>query len=60
VIRAIRHDRMEVVVAPIHIRAGANFATLAPAVSAFFQQLAGGPGIAERVTAEQVGKRPED
>ncbi len=58
VLRAIRRNRMEVVIAPVGIRIGANIASVAPALSAFFQGIAGGPGIAAELTSEQAGKRP--
>lgn len=58
VLRAIRRNRMEVVVAPAAVRLGASIATLAPAASAFFQQLAGGVDVAERLAKEQTAKRP--
>jgi short-subunit dehydrogenase len=58
VLRSIEHDRMEIVVAPIPIRLGANIAALAPAMSAFFQQLVG-ENVAVRLSTEQTNKRPD-
>jgi uncharacterized protein len=58
VLRSIEHDRMEVVVAPVPIRVGANIAALAPAMSAFFQQVFG-ENVAGRLSTEQTNKRPD-
>jgi short-subunit dehydrogenase len=58
VLRSIEHNRMEVVVAPIPIRVGANIAALAPAMSAFFQQLVG-EDVAANLATEQTNKRPD-
>jgi short-subunit dehydrogenase len=49
VVRAIEHDPTEVYVAPVELRAGATFATVAPGLSAAVQRLMG--------TAEMTGGR---
>ena len=56
VVEAIERDAAEIDVAPLHLRAGATFAGVAPDVAARFMRLAGGDRIAAAVT----GDRPAD
>ncbi|MGC9221644.1 MAG: SDR family NAD(P)-dependent oxidoreductase [Solirubrobacteraceae bacterium] len=58
VLHAIEHNRTELVVAPLAMRAGANVAALAPALSAAIQKLAGARRMAVNMAARQAGKRP--
>ena len=60
VLTAIERNRMEVTVAPLPLRLGASIGAMAPGLSAFGQRLAGGAGIARRVSEAQVQKRPDD
>ena len=57
VLRAIEHNKAEVDVAPIHMRAGVAIAGLAPELVARVTRLAGGDRIAERMEAEQKQAR---
>jgi len=59
VIAAIEHDRAEIDVAPITLRAGAAIASVAPAVSARVSRLLGSHRIAEGVVARQRGQNDE-
>ncbi|MGA2470833.1 MAG: SDR family NAD(P)-dependent oxidoreductase [Solirubrobacteraceae bacterium] len=54
---AIRHNRGEVVVAPLGMRAGATFASFAPELAARATRLAGGDRIALRFESAQADKR---
>jgi short-subunit dehydrogenase len=54
---AIEHDRAEVGVAPLSMRAGAAFGSLAPELSARIQRRLGGAKIAEDMARGQQGKR---
>ena len=56
-IDAVEHDRAEAVVAPALLRAGANFAAIAPATASRLQRLAGGDRVAARIARAQRGKR---
>ncbi len=58
VIGAIEHNRAEVSVAPLAVRAGASLAAVAPSVAASLQTLMGGGRIASVVSERQRGKRP--
>jgi short-subunit dehydrogenase len=60
VIRAIERNRGEVTVAPLGLRAGASLAAMAPGLAAFGQRFLGGAGVARRVSAGQVKKRPDE
>jgi uncharacterized protein len=57
-IRAIERNRVEVAVAPLGLRVGANIASVAPGLSAFGQRLLGGSRVARRVSDNQTEKRP--
>ena len=57
VVIAIEHDRGEVDVAPIRMKLGTRFATLAPSVSARVQRRLGGERIAADMAAGQAEKR---
>lgn len=57
VIRAIRRDRAEVVVAPPHHRAGAAFAAVAPEAAMRAQRRLGGDRVAAALAARQRDKR---
>ncbi len=57
VVSAIEHDRGEVDVAPLSIRAGAKLAELAPGASAALTQRIGGRRVADDVASGQRGKR---
>lgn len=56
---AVRRNRAEVTVAPFAMRIGADIASLAPALSARMQRLAGGAAVAQRIARGQAGKRPD-
>jgi uncharacterized protein len=58
VLSAIRRNRAEVVVAPIALRLGADFAGLAPGIAATFQRVAGGARIATDLASNQTDKLP--
>ena len=57
VVRAIEHDRAEIDVAPISMRAGAAFAGLAPELSARVQRRLGGAKVADDMARGQRDKR---
>ena len=57
VVVAIEHDRGEVDVAPIGVKLGARFATVAPSVSARLQRRLGGERVAADLSAGQADKR---
>jgi hypothetical protein len=57
VIVAIEHDRGEVDVAPMAIKLGTRFSTLAPSVSARLQRRLGGEKIAAELGEGQANKR---
>ena len=57
VLRAITQNRGEVDVAPIGMRAGAAFASLAPEMSAKVAKRLGGDKVAEQLAAGQADKR---
>jgi short-subunit dehydrogenase len=57
VIRAITQDKGEVDVAPIGMRAGSTFASIAPSMSAKVAKRLGGDKIAEQLAAGQANKR---
>jgi|SRR5579884_209649 len=58
VLDAVEHDRAEVSVAPLSLRLGASFASVAPAAAARFARLAGGDRVARDLAAGQTDKRP--
>src|SRR5205807_1783356 len=58
VIDAIERDRAEVAVAPLSVRLGADFASLAPTTAARLTRLAGGDRVAAEHVAGQRFKRP--
>jgi short-subunit dehydrogenase len=60
VISAIEHNRAEVTVAPLTLRAGAAVATLAPSLAALGQRALGAGTLAKRVSAAQAGRRPPE
>lgn len=57
VVRAIEHDRGEVHVAPVSVRAGTTLAELSPSLSARMTRLLGGRRVAEDFAAAQADKR---
>ncbi len=57
VVQAIERDRAEVDVAPLPLRAGAAFASLAPDLAARVSRRLGAEGIAHRVAGTQREKR---
>ena len=57
VIRAIERDRAEVEVAPLGLRLGAGFASVAPALAAGVQRKIGGGRVAADLAASQADKR---
>jgi len=57
VLRAIERDRAEVDVAPLGLRAGATFASVAPELSARLTRRLGGDQIARELAAGQADKR---
>jgi short-subunit dehydrogenase len=57
VVVAIEHDRGELDVAPIRLKLGTRFATVAPSVSARLQRRLGGEKIAAEMGAGQADKR---
>lgn len=59
IVSAIERNRIEVTVAPLPMRLGADIASVAPGLSARFQRLMGGARIARKVSAGQIGKRPD-
>ncbi len=58
VLEAVSRNRAEVVVAPLGLRLGADLASLAPALAAGLQRIAGGARVARRVSEGQLRKRP--
>jgi short-subunit dehydrogenase len=56
-VSAIERDRAEVEVAPVALRAGVRFATLAPDVAARFNRRMGAQRIADAMAAGQADKR---
>ena len=57
VIRAIEHDRAEIDVAPVTLRAGAAFAGLAPGVAAALNRRLGAKQISDSMARGQADKR---
>jgi short-subunit dehydrogenase len=57
VIRAIERNRAEVEVAPLSLRIGASFASVAPGIAAFGSRLLGSDRIATDMAEGQRGKR---
>jgi uncharacterized protein len=57
VVVAIEHDRGELDVAPLGMKLGSRFATVAPSVSARLQRRLGGERIAADMSAGQADKR---
>ncbi|HEY7892973.1 MAG TPA: SDR family NAD(P)-dependent oxidoreductase [Solirubrobacteraceae bacterium] len=57
VVRAIERNRGEIDVAPLSLRLGAMFASVAPEVSLRFQRLAGGAKVSRDLGQAQQGKR---
>jgi short-subunit dehydrogenase len=57
VIVAIEHDRGEVDVAPVRMKLGSRFSTVAPSLSARLQRRLGGDKIAAELGAGQASKR---
>jgi short-subunit dehydrogenase len=57
VFRAIERNRAEVEVAPLGLRFGANFASLAPGLASTVSRRLGGEQLAARIAAAQVDKR---
>ncbi len=57
VIRAIERDRAELDVAPLPLRLGASFASVAPGVAASVNRRIGSDKIADRIARGQVDKR---
>jgi short-subunit dehydrogenase len=58
VLGAVAHDRAEVTVAPVLVRFGAGFASLAPSTAAALQRLLGSHRVAGEFAAGQLDKRP--
>lgn len=57
VIRSVERNRAEVDVAPLGLRLGAGFASVAPAIAASVQRKIGGGRVASDLAAGQVDKR---
>ena len=57
VVRGIEKERAELDVAPLHMRAGAQFSALAPVLSARLQGLLGGHDVADQMAKGQRDKR---
>jgi short-subunit dehydrogenase len=57
VLRAIREDKGEVDVAPLGMRAGTTFASVAPSVAAKVAKRLGGDKVAEQLAQGQANKR---
>jgi uncharacterized protein len=57
VVVAIEHDRGELDVAPLGMKLGSRFATVAPSVSARLQRRLGGERIAADMSVGQSDKR---
>jgi len=58
VLEAVERNRAEVTVAPLSLRLGADFASVAPAFSARAQRLLGGGKVARDISSGQRDKRP--
>ena len=56
-IRAVERNRAEVEVAPLGLRLGAGFASVAPELAASVQRKIGGGKVASDLAAGQVDKR---
>lgn len=57
VVKAIKRDKAEIVVAPIELRAGSAFASVFPTVGARLQKRLGGDKIFESIVGKQRAKR---
>jgi uncharacterized protein len=57
VVRGIEKERAEIDVAPLHMRAGAQFSALAPTLSARMQKVLGGSDVADQMAEGQKNKR---
>ena len=57
VVRGIEKERAELDVAPLHMRAGAQFSALAPVLSARIQRRLGGLDVADQMAEGQRDKR---
>ncbi|KQV75701.1 oxidoreductase [Aeromicrobium sp. Root344] len=57
VVKAIRHNSAEVVVAPVELRAGASFGASFPTISATLQRLGGGEKVSRSMVEGQRDKR---
>jgi uncharacterized protein len=57
VIKAIEHDRSEIDVAPLPLRVGTAFASVAPEAAAIVQRRLGANDVAQRITDAQREKR---
>ena len=57
VVKGIEKNRSEVDVAPLHMRAGAQFSALAPSLSARLQSALGGKQVADDMAEGQKNKR---
>ena len=58
VIRAIERNRAEVEVAPVGLRIGASFGSIAPQLAATLSRLMGGETVATNLAEGQRDKRP--
>ncbi len=58
VVRAVERNRAEVEVAPLGLRLGAGFASVAPELAASVQRKIGGGRVASELAAGQTDKRP--
>jgi hypothetical protein len=56
-VRGIEKERAEIDVAPLHMRAGAQFSALAPTLSARMQKVLGGHDVADQMAEGQKNKR---
>ena len=57
VLRAIERDRGEIVVAPLALKAGAAFSSLAPNVGTALSRHLGAQKVSDAIAAGQAGKR---
>ena len=57
VVKAIKRDRAEIVVAPIELRGGAAMGSVFPTLSAKLQKAGGGDAVIESMVGEQRAKR---
>jgi short-subunit dehydrogenase len=57
-LKAVRRNRAEIAVAPLGLLLGSDVASVAPALAASFQRLAGGSAVARRIAERQLDKRP--